>query len=271
MRSQVQEIDRFLEELYLKFGLDFRGYSKPSLYRRVSRFLSENKISSDPAAWIEVFEKDGFLDRFLQQVTVNYSEMFRDPKFYSGITKDIIPYLATFPSVRIWVPGCAAGEEAYSFAIMLKEAGIYHKCTIYATDIDPHCLQMARKAIYPLDMLRTYSRNYLLAGGKEDFSTYYTANYGYAQFDKSLSERIIFASHNLVSESAFNSFQLISCRNVLIYFGRELQEMVLDNFNRNIEGSGYLCLGSRETIQFSGIKNQYKQISDQKIYKKIYL
>lgn len=266
-----KELDRFLEELYLRYGYDFRGYSRPSLLRRVSRYLWDKKMMSQPTLWHGLFDKQGFLEEFLQQVTVNYSEMFRDPDFYRTIIEQVLDYLATFPSVRIWVAGCASGEEAYSFAIMLKEAGIYHKCTIYATDISPHCLALARKGIFHMDMVKNYSRNYLLAGGKQELSKYYTANYGKAQFDRSLGERIIFASHNLAEESAFNSFQLISCRNVLIYFDRELQHKVLEKFDRNIEGNGFLCLGTRETIQFSSIKGHYKQIADQKIYKKIYL
>ena len=187
---------------------------------------------------------------------------------FKELRENILPQLGTYPLIRIWIAGCSTGEEAYSVAILLKEAGLYHKSLIYATDINPSVLETARAGVFPISQMKTYSENYILSGGKKDFSDYYTANYDSARFDSSLKEKMILSTHNLVSDSSFNSFQLIVCRNVLIYFDKPLQERVFKLFDDSLENLGYLALGSKETLRFSNLATIYQQIDDQKIWKK---
>jgi chemotaxis protein methyltransferase CheR len=171
--------------------------------------------------------------------------------------------------IRIWHAGCSTGEEVYSMAILLQEENLYHKSLLYATDINPGVIEKARKGMFPIGQMRTYSNNYISAGGKEAFSKYYTANYGYAKFDESLSEKIIFATHNLVADKSFNEFQLIICRNVMIYFDKDLQENVLQLFNDSLESLGFLALGAKETIRFSAIAARYRQVEKERIWRKV--
>ncbi|WP_312418613.1 protein-glutamate O-methyltransferase CheR [Epilithonimonas sp.] len=263
-----EELEYLIKDVYDLYGYDFSLYSRASFKRRVNRICLIDKFTSFAELRYTLINEPNYLKRFIEEVTVNVTEMFRDPYFFKELRENILPQLGTYPLIRIWVAGCSTGEEAYSVAILLKEAGLYHKSLIYATDINPSVLETARAGVFPISQMKTYSENYILSGGKKDFSDYYTANYDSARFDSSLKEKMILSTHNLVSDSSFNSFQLIVCRNVLIYFDKPLQERVFKLFDDSLENLGYLALGSKETLRFSNLGKTYQQINDQKIWKK---
>ncbi|WP_313100105.1 protein-glutamate O-methyltransferase CheR [Epilithonimonas sp.] len=263
-----EELEYLIKDVYDLYGYDFSLYSRASFKRRVNRICLIDKFTSFAELRYTLINEPNYLKRFIEEVTVNVTEMFRDPYFFKELRENILPQLGTYPLIRIWIAGCSTGEEAYSVAILLKEAGLYHKSLIYATDINPSVLETARVGVFPISQMKTYSENYILSGGKKDFSDYYTANYDSARFDSSLKEKMILSTHNLVSDSSFNSFQLIVCRNVLIYFDKPLQERVFKLFDDSLENLGYLALGSKETLRFSNLGKTYQQINDQKIWKK---
>ena len=263
------EIEHLTKEIYELYGYDFSLYSRASFTRRVNRICMIDKFASYAELRYRVLNDAQYFKKFIEEFTVNVTEMFRDPVFFKSLRENVLPQLGTFPLIRIWLAGCSTGEEAYSIAILLKEAGLYHKCLIYGTDINPAVLETARAGIFPLHQMKIYSENYMQSGGKKDFSDYYTANYDSAKFDPSLQEKLILSTHNLVSDSSFNSFQLIVCRNVLIYFDKELQERVFSLFDASLENLGYLALGSKETLRFSNLNRSFQQIENQKIWKKI--
>lgn len=263
-----EELEYLIKDVYDLYGYDFSLYSRASFKRRVNRICLIDKFTSFAELRYTLINEPNYLKRFIEEVTVNVTEMFRDPYFFKELRENILPQLGTYPLIRIWIAGCSTGEEAYSVAILLKEAGLYHKSLIYATDINPSVLETARAGVFPISQMKTYSENYILSGGKKDFSGYYTTNYDSARFDSSLKEKMILSTHNLVSDSSFNSFQLIVCRNVLIYFDKPLQERVFKLFDDSLENLGYLALGSKETLRFSSLATIYQQIDDQKIWKK---
>lgn len=263
-----EELEYLIKDVYDLYGYDFSLYSRASFKRRVNRICLIDKFTSFAELRYTLINEPNYLKRFIEEVTVNVTEMFRDPYFFKELRENILPQLGTYPLIRIWIAGCSTGEEAYSVAILLKEAGLYHKSLIYATDINPSVLETARAGVFPISQMKTYSENYILSGGKKDFSDYYTANYDSARFGSSLKEKMILSTHNLVSDSSFNSFQLIVCRNVLIYFDKPLQERVFKLFDDSLENLGYLALGSKETLRFSNLGKTYQQINDQKIWKK---
>lgn len=262
------EVEILIKDVYELYGYDFSQYSRASFKRRVNRICLIDKFTSFAELRYTVLNDTDYLKRFVEEITVNVTEMFRDPYFFKELRENILPQLGTYPLIRIWVAGCSTGEEAYSVAILLKEANLYHKSLIYGTDINPSVLEKARTGVFPLQQMKLYSENYMLSGGKEDFSKYYIANYDSVRFDKSLQEKLILSTHNLVSDTSFNSFQLIICRNVLIYFDKPLQERVFRLFDDSLENLGYLALGAKETLRFSGIYKDYQQVDDQKIWKK---
>lgn len=264
-----EEVEFLIKDVYELYGYDFSGYSRASFKRRVNRICLIERFTSFAELRYTLINEPEYLKRFVEEVTVNVTEMFRDPHFFKGLREKILPQLGTYPLIRIWVAGCSTGEEAYSMAILLKEANLYDKSLIYGTDLNPSVLETARAGVFPLQQMKLYSENYMLSGGKKDFSDYYTANYDSAKFDKSLQEKLILSTHNLVSDSSFNSFQLIICRNVLIYFDRGLQERVFRLFDNSLENLGFLALGAKETIRFSKLDKNFHQIDDQRIWKKI--
>ncbi|MDP9959227.1 CheR family methyltransferase [Chryseobacterium lathyri] len=263
-----EEVEYLIKDVYEMYGYDFSEYSRASFKRRVNRICLIDRFTSFAELRYTILNDPEYLKRFVEEITVNVTEMFRDPQFFKALREKILPQLGTYPLIRIWVAGCSTGEEAYSMAILLKEANLYHKSLIYGTDLNPSVLETARSGVFPLQQMKTYSENYILSGGKKDFSDYYTANYDSARFDKSLQEKLILSTHNLVSDSSFNSFQLIICRNVLIYFDRGLQERVFKLFDNSLENLGYLALGAKETLRFSKLDRNYHQIDDQRIWKK---
>jgi chemotaxis protein methyltransferase CheR len=270
LKLNDEQIDLVLNDVLNIYGYDFLNYSRASLQRRMLRLLSIDKFVSFEAFRERLKTDPDYLNRFVAQITVSVTEMFRDADFYRTLRQEILPQLATKPLIRIWHAGCSTGEEVYSMAIMLHEAKLLHKSLLYATDINPKVLENVRSGIFPLEAMKGYSENYIRAGGREDFSSYYTAYYHSAKFDERLSERMILATHNLVSDRSFNEFQLILCRNVMIYFDRKLQERTLRLFDDSLEPLGFLALGSKETIRFSSIADSYRQFESQtKIWRKL--
>ncbi|MEO5564379.1 MAG: CheR family methyltransferase, partial [Chitinophagaceae bacterium] len=212
-----EELDVLLDDMLQTYGYDFTEYSKASLRRRVQRIIIIDKLASFAEFRYKVKNDDRYFSHVIEEISVNVTEMLRDPAFYKTIIEKVIPVLATYPFIRIWHAGCASGEEVYSMAILLKEAGLLHKSLIYGTDINPAALEKARLGIFSVSQVQQYSKNYIAAGGRSDFSSYYTSNYQLVKFDESLGQKMVFSTHNLVTDSSFNSFQLIFCRNVMIY------------------------------------------------------
>ena len=274
MSNKDEEVtDEYIEEVLGDtmeiYGYDFSGYSRASLRRRILRLYSMDNFTNFASFRYQLRSDTNYFSRFLEQVTVNVTEMFRDPEFFQLLRSQVLPVLGTYPFIRVWIAGCSTGEEAYSMAIILKELNLLHKSLVYATDINEVVLSKASKAYFPLQKMQVYTENYLKAGGQKDFSDYYTANYTLAKFNNELKQKIIFSTHNLVSENSFNQFQLILCRNVLIYFERRLQIKVLELFNNSLENLGYIGLGSKESLEYSSVYNKYERLNGAKIWRKI--
>ncbi|RRJ91080.1 CheR family methyltransferase [Flavobacterium macacae] len=265
-----RQLEILVNDVFEYYGFDFSGYSRASLKRRVDRIYQLDGFQNFYDFLTRVKTDTGYFKRMVEEITVNVTEMFRDPHFYKVLREEILPQLGTKPFIRIWHAGCSSGEEVFSMAILLKEANLLQKALIYATDINPIVLDTAKKGIFPLRMMKQYSENYIESGGKLDFSNYYTANYGYAKFGEDLLTKMVYSQHNLVSDSSFNEFDLILCRNVMIYFDKDLQERALGLFDDSLSKLGYLALGTKETIKFSPIQKRYVQLNKDKIWKKMH-
>jgi len=264
------QVDTILSDLVDIYGYDFTSYSRASLKRRMLLLISTDRFPSFAEFRFRLRTDGEYFNRFVEKITVNVTEMFRDIKFYNTLRNDILPLLAARPLIRIWHAGCSTGEEVYSMAILLHEANLLNKSLLYATDINPVVLEKVRAGIFPISQMKQYSENYILSGGKKDFSSYYTAQYNAARFGDFLGKKIVLATHNLVSDSSFNEFQLILCRNVLIYFEKPLQDRALRLFYDSLETLGYLALGAKESIKFTDIQNHFRQHeSGEKIWRKI--
>lgn len=266
---QNEDIDDLLFEIAHRYGYDFSRYSRASLTRRISRICMIDRFSGVAALRRRLVNDTTYLQRFIEEITVNVTAMFRDPSFYAALRADILPRLASYPLIRIWIAGCSTGEEAYSLAILLKETGLYHKSLVYATDINPGSLEKASRGVFPLSQMEHYAGNYTLTGGADNFEGYYEVKGNTVKFDPALAARIIFSTHNLVCDSSFNEFQLILCRNVLIYFDKDLQDNVFRLFDESLQRLGYLALGTKETVRFSPLGQRYQQTGDEKIWKKL--
>lgn len=265
-----EEIVILLNDLLEQYGYDFTDYSFASVKRRLQRVYTTDRFPSFAEFRYRLKSDPVYLTYLMEQITVNVTEMFRDPAFFEALRKHVLPVLATYPFIRIWHAGCSTGEEVYSMAILLHEMDLLHKSVIYATDINESVLETARKGIFPLAHMQQYSQNYQQSGGQQEFSRYYAANYEYAKFSELLSEKIIFAAHNLVTDRSFNEFQLIVCRNVLIYFNKDLQDKVLHLFSDSLEQLGFMALGAKETLRFTSIASLFKPIAQkEKIWRKI--
>lgn len=262
------EVDILLNDLVDNYGYDFNDYAKASLKRRINRLFSLDQFPGFAEFRYRLKKDEAYLKRFVEEVTVNVTEMFRDPSFYKALRTEVLPMLATYPLIRIWHAGCSTGEEVYSMAILLHEANLLHKSLLYATDLNPDVLEKAKEGIFPLSQMKLYAENYNKSGATHDFSSYYTSRYERAKFIKELSSRMIFSMHNLVSDRSFNEFQLIMCRNVMIYFDKPLQNHVLQLFDESLEPLGFLGLGSKETLRYSEMASTYKQLGNQKIWRK---
>jgi len=246
------EIEMLLNAIQFRYGYDFREYSRASLARRIEhrRVLSGVKHISDliPRILYSAVE----MNNFIHDLSVTVTEMFRDPDVYVALRNNVLPVLATYPRIKIWHAGCATGEEVYSMAIILQEAGIYDRVQIYATDISEENLEIAKKGIYPCDFIKKYTENYHESGGELSFSNYYHAKYDHVIINDSLKENIVFSNHNLVNDKSFGEMQLIMCRNVLIYFDKNLQNKVLTLFDESLSSHGFICLGLKESMDFYG-------------------
>lgn len=264
------EIDLLLEAIYRRYGYDFRSYARASIERRLRGFMSREQCPSIPAAIERLLREQDFFTGMVQSFSVAVTEMFRDPWVYRILREKVLPMLKTWPHFKIWHAGCASGEEAYSLAIMLKELGVYHRATIYATDFNDAVLDQAREGIYHLGRIQEATKNYQQSGGTGSFSNYYHARYGSAAMDPSLRERIVFSNHNLATDSVFSETHLVFCRNVLIYFDRNLQNRSLKLFSDSLVRGGFLCLGTKENLQFTEAADLFEAVAPKvRIYKKV--
>jgi chemotaxis protein methyltransferase CheR len=262
-----EDLSAIVQLIRAEYGYDFSGYSEASLKRRFVKFCRQANVSLFELKYNIVNDRTFFL-WMLQSLTVNVTEMFRDPSFYKALREEILPALSTYPIIKIWHAGCSTGEEAYSMAIMLHEAGLLQRSKIYATDMNMANLEKANEGIIPLTAMKDYTANYQQAGGTADFADYYTARYDHAIINKELRRNILFTQHNLVTDYVFNEFQLICCRNVMIYFNSNLQNRVLNLFYQSLVPLGYLGLGIKESMLFADCKSKFETVnSKNKIYR----
>lgn len=263
------EIQLLLEAIFLRYGYDFRNYSKAHIKRRILHRLGISMLSSVTQLQDRILRERAFFIEFLDDLSITVTEMFRDPDFYKSLRETVIPKLRTYAYFKIWHAGCSTGEEVLSLAILLKEEGLLDRCQVYATDFNRNVLEIAREGVYQKSDIEQYEKNYELSGGTKKLSDYYKSRYGSVIFDKELSNKIVFADHNLVTDNVFADVNLILCRNVMIYFEKELQDKVIGLFYDSLIPSGILCLGTKESIKFSRHGNLFEIVDDtQKIYKK---
>ncbi len=269
--AEIESIEcrLLLEAVYAKWGYDFRDYSSAHMKRRILRRLESAGLENIGTMQHILLVDRAFFESFLLDLSINVSEMFRDPSFFRGLRQKVLPELAVLPFIKIWHAGCATGEEVYSMAILLKEENLYPKCQIYATDLNEPVLKKAREGIYPLEAMKEYTKNYQKAGGSTSFSDYYTARYSHAIMDQTLKEKIVFADHNLVTDSVFGEMHLIVCRNVLIYFNKGLQNRVIGLFLDSLAEGGFLCLGSKESPDFTEYFDAFETVAgEEKIFRR---
>ncbi|NCD24727.1 MAG: protein-glutamate O-methyltransferase CheR [Deltaproteobacteria bacterium] len=263
------ELRLLLEAVFLKYGYDFRNYSLAHLKRRVDYRLTMSGLESISHLQHAVLHDPDMFQAFLRDLSINVSEMFRDPPFYRALAEDVLPLIGTYPFFRVWHAGCAAGQEVYSLAILLHETGLRERVQIYATDFNRDILEQARQGVYPLDAIKTYTANYQKAGGGNSFADYYTTRDKHAVVADFLRTRILFSEHNLVTDGVFGEMNMIVCRNVLIYFDRALQDRVLELFANSLGPGGFLCLGSKESLKFSALADLFEPVREkEKIYRK---
>lgn len=267
---EVIEIRLLTEGIYQHYGFDFRDYSMASLRRRVWKRIYSEGLSTVSGLIEKVLHDPSCMERLLLDLSINTTAMFRDPTFYLAFREKVVPMLKTYPFVRIWHAGCSTGEEVYSMAILLQEEGLYDRCRIYATDINEAVLQKAKTGIFPIATMQENTSNYIAGGGTATFSDYYTARYDNAIFRPSLRDNVVFAQHNLVTDSTFNHFNVIFCRNVLIYFNHSLQERVQQLFLSSLEMFGVLGLGRKESVRFTSVADDYEELdAEEKLYRRV--
>jgi chemotaxis protein methyltransferase CheR len=263
------EVDLLLEGVYRHYGFDFRSYAYSSLKRRLWKRITAEGLSSVSELQDRVLHDPAMMEKLLLDLSINVSAMYRDPTFYRAFREKVVPVLRTYPYVRLWHAGCSTGEEVYSMAILLEEEGLYDRARIYATDINEVVLQTAKNGIYPVEKMQEYTQNYLRAGGTRAFSDYYVAKYDAAIFNSALTRNVVFSQHNLVTDRSFAEFNVILCRNVMIYFDRKLQDRVHSLFYDSLVQFGYLGLGSKESLKFSKYEQCYEEIDARdKIYRR---
>ncbi|MFS2108618.1 protein-glutamate O-methyltransferase CheR [Sphingomonas sp. Sphisp140] len=263
------EIRLLLEALHQRYHYDFRNYAQASIRRRLKQARQQLGLPTYSALQEALLHDDKMLPRLLSYMTVQVSDMFRDPSYFRAIREKVVPVLRTYPSLKLWIAGCSGGEELYSFVILFREEGLEDRTIFYATDISQDALETASRGIYALDRVKGFTENHRLSGGKSSLSDYYTTGYGGAVFDKSLRERVVFSDHSLVTDAVFAEMQLISCRNVLIYFNRELQDRAIGLFRDSLVRSGFLGVGSKENLRFSDHADGFADfVRTEKIYRK---
>ena len=264
------EIELLLEGVFRHYGFDFRSYAYASIRRRLWKRIEDDGLTSISELQALVLHDASAMERLLLDLSISVTSMFRDPGFYQVFRQQVVPLLRTYPFIRIWHAGCSTGEEVYSTAILLEEEGLLERTRIYATDINDAVLHQARAGIFPLNRMQEYTENYIRAGGKRSFSEYYTAMYDGALFSPLLTKNVVFSQHNLVTDRSFSEFNVIFCRNVLIYFDRNLQNRVHSLFYDSLVMFGILALGSKESLRFSQYEPCYEKLhSREKLYRKI--
>jgi chemotaxis protein methyltransferase CheR len=267
---EALEIELLLEGIHRRYGFDFREYAPASLRRRVRRRMDGEKVETISALQDLILHDPAVMERLLLDLSINVTAMFRDPSFFLALREKVVPMLRTYPFSRLWVAGCSTGEEVYSLSILLAEEGLSDRVRIYATDINEAVLERAKQGVFPLDKMQEYTQNYIRAGGTRSFSEYYLARYDGARFSRELVDGVVFAQHNLASDAAFNEFQVISCRNVLIYFAQPLQQHVHGLFYESLATFGVLALGQKETIRFSPFEGSFEELDpEERLYKKV--
>ena len=265
------EISLLLEAVFRQYGYDFRQYSQAHIRRRIMSRMKMGAFDDISEMQSKVLNDESFASILLQDLSITVTEMFRDKGFYTSLRENVIPILKTYPFIKIWHAGCSTGQEAYSMAILLQEEGLYDRSMIYATDFNQQALNHAKEGIYSASLIKEYTANYHMSGGKEPFSKYYTSSYGDVIMNQSLKENIVWANHNLVTDGVFAEVNLILCRNVLIYFDRTLQNKVQHLFYDSLINGGVLCLGSKETLQFTDVYESYTELDKKhKVFKKKY-
>ena len=263
------ELQLLIEAVYLKYHYDFRQYAKASLRRRLTAALSRFGCTTLSQLQDLVVHEPAAFPTLLDFLTIPVSEMFRDPGYFRALRESVVPLLRTYPSLKIWVAGCSTGEEVYSLAILLREEGLLARTLIYATDINPGILQKAQAGVYDIDRIAGFTENHRRSGARSSLSDYYTAAYDRAVLDKSLKQHIVFSDHSLATDSVFAEVQLVSCRNVLIYFNRDLQDRALGLFREALCRKGFLGIGSKESLRFSVHAGAFDELSrDDRIYQK---
>jgi len=264
------EIELLLQGLYAWCGYDFRNYSYSSVRRRIWNRVHRENVSTITGLLDKVLHDPACLKRLIADFSIHVTEMFRDPEFFRLFREEVVPVLRTYPSIRIWHAGCSTGEEVYSMAILLHEEGLYERAKIYATDISADVLVTAKAGMFPLEKMRKYTVNYQRAGGTGEFSNYYQVENGRVRIKPFLVRNIVFAQHNLVTDRSFNEFHVILCRNVFIYFNRELQERVLRLFYDSLVMFGHLGLGDKETLEYLPLGDRFEEVGKgRKLYRKI--
>jgi chemotaxis protein methyltransferase CheR len=272
LENEDIELKLLLEAINMKYGYDFRNYSRTHIKRRVLSRMHSSGLHSISEMQHKLLHDKEFFNAILADFSINVTEMFRDPSFYKAFRENVIPVLKTYPYIRIWHAGCSTGEEAYSMAIMLIEEGLYDRTHIYATDFNTKVLEQAKEGIYHTNDVREYTYNYQQAGGKASFSDYYMAQYNSVAVEESLKKKITFAEHNLVTDGVFGEMHVIICRNVFIYFDKELQNRVINLFSDSLSNGCFLCLGSKESLKFSEGADRFEEfVGSEKIYRKKYI
>lgn len=265
------EIEALLEATYNRYGYDFREYSKAHVRRRILQRMQLSRLESVSMLQHKVLHDPGFAELFLKDLSINVTEMFRDPEFYKAVREKVVPLLKTWSYIKIWHAGCSTGEEVYSMAILLTEEGLMNRTLIYATDFNQHALEQAKEGIFSASNMKKYAQNYQNSGPKAAFSDYYHAQYDSAIMNASLKKNIVWANHNLVTDSDFAETHLVVCRNVLIYFNEKLQSKVHRTFHSSLVNGGILCLGNKESLRFTDFSSHFQEVDKkQKIYKKNY-
>ncbi len=268
-RTETIEIQLLLEALYQRYHYDFRNYALASVKRRLNQACEQLGTQTISGLQEKLLHEPSMLPKLLGYLTVQVSEMFRDPSYFRAIREQVIPHLRTYPSLKVWVAGCSEGEELYSLAILFREEGLEQRTMFYATDINQDALARAKSGIYDLDRLQLFTENHRKSGGRSSLSDYYSAAYGRASFDKSLRKQVVFSDHSLVTDAVFAEMHLISCRNVMIYFNRELQDRAIGLFKDSLARRGFLGLGSKESLRFSVHANAFSEFAhDEKIYQR---
>lgn len=263
------EIRLLLEALYHRYHYDFRNYAMSSIRRRLRQAREQLGFATISAMQERVLHDPDMLPRMLRYLTVQVSEMFRDPSYFRAIREKVVPHLRTYPSLKIWIAGCSTGEELYSFVILFREEGLEERTLFYATDINPEALAQAEAGVYELDRLRLFTENHQQAGGKTSLSDYYQSGYNRCVFDKSLRRNVVFSDHSLVTDQVFGEMHYVSCRNVMIYFDRDLQDRAVSLFRDALPRNGFLGLGSKETLRFSRHEDAFQDfVREDKIYRR---